>query len=73
MITNYDKKFAYLNRKQDGLCPIAKEEGDLWSPTELHHRLARHKLCIKRFPLFIDSRLESNRRMSLGAYGKAEL
>lgn len=56
MIKNYEKKFAYLVRKQGGICPIAKTR-DKWAeaPTELHHRCHRTSWAIKKFPLFIDS------------------
>lgn len=56
MIANYEKKFAYLLRRQGGCCPIAATK-KRWAvtPTELHHRLHNLKWARKKFPLFIDS------------------
>ena len=56
MIKNYGKKFAYLLRRQNGICPIAKaKDGWAETPTSLHHRCHRTKWAKKKFPLFIDS------------------
>ncbi len=56
MIANYDLKFAYLLRRQNGICPIAKaKDGWAEAPTSLHHRCHQAKWAKKKFPLFIDS------------------
>ena len=56
MIKNYEKKWAYLMRRQKSICPIAKaKKGWAELPNELHHRHPRSELGKKKFPLFIDS------------------
>ena len=66
---NYNEKYVYLWRRQNGICPISDKEL-IASKTDMHHRHVENtRTNRKKFPLFVDSifnlcLVDSNAHMS---------